>query len=204
MNLMSLSGSMVHRGEGDDSEVLAAAARLLSRIPTIYAYVILDHAVAFGRWEQGTIMIGLDRALHQLENLLHVQELRLFHELGEFKATRVDERFRWRYRLDEAAEKPIDVLDETHKLWGISRSGTDPNGWTWLQSGRGTSIYLPYGQTGCVEYGVAVRHYIQFHRQHPALEPGEEANSLYRFVDERMVALVDWQDYLKKQGGAQA
>lgn len=189
--------------EYKEEEVLNIAACKLDGASDVYAYAVLDHAVAFGQWESGAVVLGLGSCLSSLETLRHVQELRLFHRNGEFKAIRAGEQFRCRYRADESTvsgETTLRTMDEEHKLWGACRRGADDTGYSLLESRRGTRLYIPFALNMHEEAAVIVRHYIRMNRIRPgtgkALRHDEFVNPL-QFVDERLVAFVKWKKGVK-------
>jgi CRISPR-associated protein (TIGR03984 family) len=161
-----------------------------------YAYAILDDAVALGRYDSGVVQLGLHREVHPLDSARYLQELRIFNENFEFRAIRVEEEFRCRLRIDDQRQDETDqvfTLDETHKLWGAAREGADDNGWSLLQSNRGTQLYFPGIVRKHNEKGFVVRSYLEFADYPPVARDVEEpGGNLVRFVDERLVSFVDW------------
>jgi CRISPR-associated protein (TIGR03984 family) len=176
-----------------------------------YAYAVLDDAVALGKYEGGVVQLGLHREVRPLDNARFLQELRIFNDRFEFRAIRVEGEFRCRLRVDgsrQDAENQVFILDEQHKLWGAARKGPDANGWTLLQSDRGTELYFPGRVPEHGEKGVVVRSYLEFADDPPVSRDDEEpGGNLVRFVDERLVKFVDWgvgNEEGRKQDAAEA
>ncbi|WP_270164534.1 type III-D CRISPR-associated protein Csx19 [Paenibacillus sp. SYP-B4298] len=200
----------------EEEEVWGKAASVLEQAQNVYAYAMLDHAVCFGTWTSGQLVLGLDGRPAPLQSLRYVQELRLFHAEGEFKAVRMEagEKFRCRYRLDQPVEeqgKQLHIMDEQHKLWGACRKGTDEMGWSLLESGRGTKLYIPMALPEHGEAAVQVRHYIQMNQLNPGTDVESENDSIplnrnkpgtggefdesvnpFQYVDERLVTFAVW------------
>lgn len=198
VSMLETNGNRFSFMEYNEGEVLDIAANCLEGATDVYAYAMLDHAIAFGRWISGALVLGLGNSTTSLETLRHVQELRLFHQSGEFKAVRVREKFRCRYRTDESnvtGGTKLRTMDEEHKLWGACRRGADDTGWSVLESNRGTRLYIPFALNKHEEAAVVVRHYIQLNRIKPgtgnALQ-SDEFVSPFQFVDERLVTFVKW------------
>lgn len=167
-------------------------------------YAVMDHAVTLGVYEAGSIHLGLNRRVQALDSLKYVQELRVFNSSGEFRAIRVDGVFRCRYISDDRDDGDryaVAVLDETHKLWGAAKQGADHNGWSLLQSNRGTEIYYPDVVQAHGEKGILVRNYIEFREYPPASSPTDDAGgNLYTFMDERLVKFTDWPPTIDRKG----
>lgn len=184
----------------EEEEVWSKAASVLEQAQNVYAYAMLDHTVCFGRWTSGQLVLGLDVRPAPLRSLRYVQELRLFHAEGEFKAVRMEEgeKFRCRYRLDRPVEEQgekLHIMDEQHKLWGACRQGADEQGWSLLESGRGTRLYIPMALPKHGEASVQVRHYIQMNQLKPGTDgelKKDESVNPFQYVDERLVTLTQW------------
>lgn len=179
--------------KADETELLSKVRENIADSANVY--VILDDAVALGKYKDGHIQIGLNRTVHTLDTCKYLKELRVFNETCEFRAIRVDGTFRCRYRIDGPQEnaKQLAILKETHKLWGAARQGEDANGWSLLQSDRGTQLYYPGVVQAHGERGVVVRSYIEFYKHRPAASPDDDCGgNLYKFVDERLVEFVNW------------
>lgn len=187
--------------ELDAQHAMSMAVDKLVGVNNVYAYVVMDYAVEFGKYENGQVFLGTNRSLLTMDHLKYVQELRLFHEQGEFKAVRSGDQFRCRYRWDEQSEHnekmaPLTILDEIHKLWGSVKKNDSLQEGTRLQSNRGTDLYLPIPLGSAKENGIVVRSYIQINRQQPIGldDTYSKASNLYRFIDERFVRFVDWRE----------
>lgn len=177
----------------EEEELLAQIS--LNITVASHVYAVLDNAVALGKYENGAIRLGLHRSVFTLNTCKYVQELRVFHPEFEFRAIRVDGTFRCRYLIDNRSVdgKVLSIMEETHKLWGSARQGADGNGWSLLQSDRGTQLYFPGSVEAHGEKGIVVRSYIEFYEQKPADHPDEDCEgNLYKFVDERFVKFINW------------
>ena len=158
-------------------------------------YLVMDHAVALGRYKNGDIHIKLSQKDETTDlPIEYVQELRVFRGDREFRALRNGEVFCWRLRIDNddknngddkrvIESSKIYRLDEIHKLWGSVRNATDSGDWSLLSTQRGSSIYFPGEVPLHGEKGLAVRNYIQFH---------STDDGVVQFVDERLCSFVDW------------
>jgi CRISPR-associated protein (TIGR03984 family) len=160
-----------------------------------YAYAVMDHAVAVGLWSKGRLLLGYGETceVKELIDWDYIQELRIFCTQKELRMVRMDGCFAWRLRVDEPLQDGvyIDVLDETHKLWGHA-DGSAANGWTLLGSQRGSRIYFPSELSKGEERGLIIRNYISFELGDLTDSQLQTNPNLYRYVDERFVDFVAW------------
>lgn len=151
---------------------------LRQRFPSgAFAYAVLDYAVAFGKYEEGELYIGIGAEKRPASlNWEFLQELRIFDEEKELKLVKVNGSWTGRFRNDaEEVLKQDCVLDQKQKLWGhiVKESGIP--GWSILRSERGTVIQIPVefdkniGESQ--EAGLLVRRYIKYP---PAFEEQEK------------------------------
>lgn len=163
----------------------------MKSIPNGYVYAALDDEICLGIYEneQVTIGKGQEQVTEVLQTAHYLQELRIFNEQQEFKATRVGQEFRWRIRQDDVEEgERMTCLDEPHKLWGRAKKLDRAKGWSLLEEERGSRLYIPCQIQQNAEKGIRFRKYITFYKW--SLEPPQPFH--YRFSDERLVAFVDW------------
>lgn len=171
------------KGAVEENELLAT---LRAHMPEeAWVYAVLDYAVALGRYREKRIELGLGQEKKIVEvPLPYVQELRVFNKTREFFAIRSKGEFHWRLRVDGVG-KDCSVLDETHKIWGRVERETDKGEWSLLRSQRGTALYFPEEIKLHGEKGLLVRNYIAFH-------DAQQQDGLLHFVDERLLAFINW------------
>ncbi|WP_339162663.1 CRISPR-associated protein Csx19 [Siminovitchia sp. FSL W7-1587] len=160
-------------------------------IPNGCVYAALDDAICLGVYENDQVIIGKgqERVTEVLQTADYLQELRIFNDQQEFKATRIGQEFRWRIRQDDVEDgERMTCLDEPHKLWGKAKKLDGAKGWSLLEEERGPRLYIPQPIQPNGEKGIWFRKYITFYEW--SLEPPQPFH--YRFSDERLVAFVDW------------
>lgn len=155
-----------------------------------YVYAVLDYAVGLGIYENGEFSLRLDQDSIEKELPFEfLKELMVFDKNQELRAVRSGDLYLWRFRRDTEKESydqepELYCKDEVYKIWGNVRTSSGSDGWTLLQSKRGSQIYLPGASTG-KEKGLCIRRYIQF-------PDATEGNGLIKFVDERLCGFCDW------------
>lgn len=173
-----------------------------------HVYAVMDHAVAFGRYDNGEIKVAIaepDQHTGKLEQLpiSYVRELRIFQADIELRAVRSGDSFCWRLRQDFKTAIPDRpkgyILDELHKLWGaVSKSKIQEEkehlpGWSMLTSRRGSAILVPGTYETQAEVGLKIRNYIDF-------RPASEGNGIIHFMDERLLGFETWPGDQRREG----
>lgn len=181
--------------------------------PSSHVYAMLTDKVVIGIFENMKLWIGYakDKKNYEVNELLsaeYLREIRIFNDVQEVKAVRIGAQFKIRLLQDgqrveengEAGRETLSCLQETHKLWGsaVHHSQSTHHGsaraWTPLVSDRGTTLYFPEHLPERAEKGVIIRNYIKFDEEYvQTLErAASSSQSLYRFIDERMVDFENW------------
>ncbi|MCI6465070.1 MAG: CRISPR-associated protein Csx19 [Faecalicatena sp.] len=154
----------------------------------VWLYVVLDFAVGFGIYENGSFMIRLDHYEKPVPlDWEYLQELRIFNETGELRLTPFEGRWIGRYRGSNIFnEKKVlqsneYCIDEQQKIWGRVK---DTSGlWSLLASERGTRIWVPEKEEAR-EWAVCLRKFMRM--------PNIEDKELVYQTDIRMVGFCPW------------
>ena len=151
-----------------------------------YVYMVLDHTVALGTFEQNSYSLCLDgKNIVHIVSEKYIKEFILFNENQEFRATRSQGKFFCRHCRDVNGGDPVHAMDDICKIWGKAEQIKSLNGWSVLQSKRGSRIYFPENLECGMEMGVRVRRYLRF--------PAASSNcGLIDFFDERLCGFDKW------------
>lgn len=158
-----------------------------------WIYAVLDFAVGFGIYKDGSFLLRLDSESDPLPlNWKYLRELRVFDKHGEVRLTQLKGRWVGRFRGDvhdtqkQKEELNEFFIDEKQKLWGKVKKCELINDlyWSLLASERGTRIWAPIKTEVQDEVAVGVRKFMR--------APETDFQSLVYQTDIRMVDFELW------------
>ena len=184
----------------------------------VWLYAVMDDAVVFGIYENGSFMIHPHNAVDLVPlEWDYIQELRIFNRTGELRLVPLEGQWVGRYRgcLNDAEitskshskgdsktvsksqqEYNVDEydVDEYQKIWGeVKRSQTvGSTCWSQLRSERGTCIWIPVEMERQQKAAIRVRKFMRI--------PKADDKELVYQTDIRMVDFCRWDSDDDKEG----
>ena len=161
---------------------------------TATLYAVLDYAVCFGTYNQGSFSLGIEAQTEPAAlDWTYLRELRVFDEEQELLLVPSGGNWIGRMRRDIGQYKKMQddgeyVIDECQKLWGKTKKSykVGDTVWSLLVSGRGTRIQIPMDLNEREEAAIRVRRYMR-------IPDVKKDGALVFQNDIRMIGLCQWE-----------
>ena len=161
---------------------------------TATLYAVLDYAVCFGTYNQGSFSLGIEAQTEPAAlDWTYLRELRVFDEEQELLLVPTDGNWTGRMRRGKGQYgKKQDngeyVIDERQKLWGKMKKSYKAGDtvWSLLVSGRGTRIQIPLDLNERKGAAIRVRRYMR-------IPDVKKDGALVFQNDIRMIGLCPWE-----------
>ena len=161
---------------------------------TATLYAVLDYAVCFGTYNQGSFSLGIEAQTEPAAlDWTYLRELRVFDEEQELLLVPSGGNWIGRMRRDIGQYKKMQddgeyVIDECQKLCGKTKKSykVGDTVWSLLVSGRGTRIQIPMDLNEREEAAIRVRRYMR-------IPDVKKDGALVFQNDIRMIGLCPWE-----------